>query len=85
MVRKLLKIFFETMMRKGDCCTTGGWGKTADNQTQLEEFIKKEQAYKQLNRRYTPFYTTQTALFPTIPRMPCMTNIFLLDFFEQFL
>ena len=56
-------------IRTDDCCTIAGWGKTASDEQQLKTFIRKEAAYKQSHPSHVPFYTAETELFPTTPRM----------------
>jgi hypothetical protein len=53
--------------RKEDCCTIAGWGKTASDEKQLNEFIEKE-------KEYTVLYDNKTPLFPKVPRMTWMKN-----------
>ena len=54
-------------MRKGDCCTIAGWGKTASDRNQLNEFIAKEKKYEDAPPGYRVLYDAKTPLFPNIP------------------
>ena len=60
--------------RKEDCCTIAGWGKTASDEKQLNEFIEKEKEYKASHPGYTVLYDNKTPLFPKVPRMTWMKN-----------
>lgn len=51
-----------------DCCLISGWGKTGKNEVELEKFISLDTEYKLAHRNYTPFYTTETHLYPNTSR-----------------
>lgn len=45
-----------------------GWGKTAVDEKQLRQFVRKEAEYSRSHPGHIPFYTSKTELLPTTPR-----------------